>query len=142
MIRAFLGGLSVAVSTLGHGVYWQHASPYRVTNAKIDDLLHATDIIFRQLETWARSRTPQDLPAHNRAALGRYCCVTAWHAFAHGRKESGLQWMAKARDWGFYRKGYNTKTALLAAFFGVSLSSRARAGFERSGLFYKLRYKR
>jgi glycosyltransferase involved in cell wall biosynthesis len=142
MIRAFLKGLSVAVSTRGHGVYWQHTSPHRVTNAKIDDLLHATDIIFRQLETWARSPAQQDLPANNRAALGRYCCVTAWHAFAHGRKESGRQWMAKARDFGFYRRGYNNKTALLAAFLGVSLSSKARAGFERSGLFYKLRYKR
>jgi glycosyltransferase involved in cell wall biosynthesis len=142
MIRAFLKGLSVSVSARGNGVYWQHASPHRVTSAKIDDHLHATDIIFRQLETWARSHAQKDLPQGDRAALGRYCCVTAWHAFAHDRKESGMQWMAKARDYGFHRKGYNNKTALLAAFLGVSLSSKARAGFERSGLFYKLRYKR
>lgn len=142
MIRAFLRGLKVAVSDVGTGIYWQHASPHRVTNAKVDDLLHATDIIFRQLETWAGSHAEKDFPQSNRNALGRYCCVTAWHAFAHGRKASGMQWMAKARAYGFHNKGYNNKTSLLATFLGVSLSSRARARFESSGLFYKLRYKR
>ncbi|MCX7513938.1 glycosyltransferase family 2 protein [Frateuria hangzhouensis] len=142
MIRAFVRGLKVSTSDAGQGVYWQHASPHRVTNAKIDDLLHATDIIFRQLETWAGSRAANDFPESDRNALGRYCCVTAWHAYAHDRKDSGMRWMAKARAYGFRNKGYNSKTSLLATFLGVSLSSKARARFERSGIFYKLRYKR
>ncbi|UGB38521.1 glycosyltransferase family 2 protein [Frateuria soli] len=142
MIRAFVKGLRVSVSGSGQGVYWQHASPHRVTNAKIDDLLHATEVIFRQLEAWVGSHAEKDFPESNRNALGRYCCVTAWHAFAHDRKESGMQWLAKARAYGFRNKGYNNKTSFLAAFLGISLSSKARARFEQSGLFYKLRYKR
>lgn len=142
MIRAFLRGLAVSVSHRGHGVYWQHASPHRVTNARIDDLLHATEIIVRQLDDWATPRDGQARPERHRSALGRYCCVTAWHAFAHDRRESGMQWMARARAYGFRGKGYNGKTALLATFLGVSLSSKARARFERSGPFNRLRYKR
>lgn len=141
MIRAFLKGLNVSVSRVGQGVYWQHASPHRVTNAKIDDLLHATDIIFRQLEAWVDSHSKDEFPESSRNALGRYCCVTAWHAFAHDRKEIGRQWLEKARAYGFRNKGYNNKTTFLAAFLGVSLSSKARARFESSGL-YRLRYKR
>lgn len=130
MIRAFLKGLAVSVSRSGSGIYWQHASPHRVTNAKIDDLLHATDIIFEQLEAWAGSHAEKDFPESYRNALGRYCCVTAWHAFAYDRKESGMQWMAKARAYGFHGRGYNFKTAFLATFLGARLSSKIRVRIE------------
>lgn len=79
MIRAFLRGLTVSISSLGNGIYWQHASPHRVTNAKIDRLLYATDIIFQQLEAWASSHTEKEFLGSYRNAMGRYCCVT------HGR---------------------------------------------------------
>lgn len=139
MIRAFLKGLAVSVTDRGNGVYWQHASPHRVTNARIDDFLHATAVIFAQLEAWAGSHAQQPFPESSRRALGRYCCVTAWHAFAHGRRQSGLEWMERARAYGFRRRGYNGKTSLLAAFLGVSLSSRVRVSLERSGALRKLK---
>lgn len=142
MIRAFVRSLRVSVSDTGLGVYWQHASPHRVTSAKVDDLLHATEIVFAQLEAWSRASAEGGIPASHRSALGRYCCVTAWHAFAHDRKEQGMRWMARARAYGFQRKGYNHKTSLLAACFGVSLSSKLRVFIERSGVLYNIRYQR
>lgn len=132
MIRAFLKGLTVSVSDRGNGVYWQHASPHRVTSAKIDDLLHATALIFDQLERWAQSHAETEFPQNYRHALGRYCCVTAWHAFAYDRIESGLQWMAKARAYGFHAKGYNYKTRLLARCLGIRVSSKVRVRLEHS----------
>lgn len=132
MIRAFLRGLRVSVSHCGNGVYWQHASPHRVTGAKIDDFLHATALIFEQLEKWARSHAEGGFPQSYRVALGRYCCVTAWHAFANDRIESGMYWMAKARAYGFHAKGYNYKTRLLASCLGIRLSSKVRVRLEHS----------
>jgi glycosyltransferase involved in cell wall biosynthesis len=133
MIRAFLQGLAVSVSSSGNGVYWQHPSPYRVSIAKIDDLLHATEVVFRQLETWARS----DARESNRTALGRYCCLTAWNAFASGRNEIGMQWRSRAKAYGFHAKGYSRTTTLLAALLGIRLSSKIKDRFLRPGAFYK-----
>lgn len=137
MIRAFVRDLTVAISTTGNGVYWQHASPHRVTNAKIDHLLHATEIIFAQLDPWARAHPEKDFQESYRSAMGRYCCVTAWQAYAYDRKESARQWMAKARAYGFRGKGYNYKSSFLAAFLGASLSSKIRLRIEHSRAPYK-----
>lgn len=137
MIRAFLKDLAVSISSSGNGVYWQHASPHRVTNAKIDHLLHATEIIFEQLETWAQSHTEKGFRESYRNAMGRYCCVTAWQAFAYDRKESGMQWMARARTYGYRSKGYNYRSSFLATFLGASMSSKIRLRIERSRAPYK-----
>lgn len=137
MIRAFLKRLTVSVSREGHGVYWQHPSPHRVSIAKIDDLLHATEVIFRQLETWASAETANGFREGNRNALGRYCCVTAWNAFANGRNEMGKQWRARAKAFGFHGRGYSHVTSLLAAFLGIRLSSRIKDRVLRPGSFYK-----
>lgn len=138
MIRAFLSGLEVAVSREGNGVYWQHGSPHRVTNARIDDFLHATGVIFSQLQAWA-DKQAGSLPENDRKVLGRYCCVTAWHAFAHDRSRSGKEWLERARSCGFHSKGYNGKTAALANLLGIRLSSKIRFGLERAGIPQKIR---
>jgi glycosyltransferase involved in cell wall biosynthesis len=132
MIRAFLKGAKVSISSCGNGVYWQHASPHRVTSAKVDDLLHATGLIFEQLEKWVSTQAEIDFPIHYRNELGRYCCVTAWHAFAYDRIESGRYWMAKARAYGFDARGYNYKTRFLAGCLGMRLSSKVRVRLEHS----------
>ncbi|UGB38520.1 glycosyltransferase family 2 protein [Frateuria soli] len=137
MIRAFLKGLAVSVSSTGNGVYWQHPSPYRVSIAKIDDLLHATEVVFRQLEPWAGPGVRKDIRQSNRSALGRYCCVTAWNAFAHDRNEVGMKWRARARAYGFNARGYSYATSLLAAFLGIRLSSKLKDRFLRPASFYK-----
>jgi glycosyltransferase involved in cell wall biosynthesis len=136
MIRAFLQGLAVSVSSRGNGVYWQHPSPYRVSIAKIDDLLHATEVVFRQLESWARN-DGDGAPASNRTALGRYCCLTAWNAFASGRDEVGMRWQSRARAYGFHARGYSRMTSLLAALLGIRLSSKLKDRFLRPGAFYR-----
>lgn len=137
MIRAFLKGLKVSISSAGNGVYWQHASPHRVTNAKIDHLLHATEIILAQLEPWAQSHADSEFLKSYRNAMGRYCCVTAWLAYAYDREDSGLQWMARARGYGFRSKGYNYRSSFLATFLGAKLSSKIRLRLERSRSPYK-----
>lgn len=137
MIRAFLRGLTVAISHVGNSVYWQHPSPYRVSIARIDDLLHATEVVYRQLQEWAGAGARNGASQRNRDALGRYCCVMAWSAFAHGRNEVGAQWRARARSYGFRARGYSRATSLLAAFLGVRLSSRFKDRVLRPGAFYK-----
>ena len=137
MVRAFLAGLKVAVSREGNGVYWQHGSPHRVTNARIDDFLHATSVIYGQLQTWADQQAG-NLSERDREMLGRYCCVTAWHAFAHDRNRSGIEWLERARACGFHSKGYNGKTAALATLLGIRLSSKIRFGLERAGITHKI----
>jgi glycosyltransferase involved in cell wall biosynthesis len=137
MIRAFLSGLKVAVSGEGNGVYWQHGSPHRVTNARIDDFLHATGVIYSQLQAWADSQAG-NLSGRDRQMLGRYCCVTAWHAFAHDRNRHGIEWLERARACGFRSKGYNGKTAALANLLGIRLSSKIRFGLERAGISHKI----
>jgi glycosyltransferase involved in cell wall biosynthesis len=137
MIRAFLNGLNVSVSSCGNGVYWQHPSPYRVSIAKIDDLLHATEVVFRQLEAWARADARGGARESNRNALGRYCCLTAWNAFASGRDEVGMRWRSRAKAYGFHARGYSRTTSVLAALLGIRLSSKIKDRFLRPGAFYK-----
>lgn len=137
MIRAFLKGLTVSVTTVGNGIYWQHPSPYRVSIAKVDDLMHATEIIFEQLETWANSDNRSNLPESYRNALGRYCCVTAWNAFAHDRNDVGMQWRSRAKALGFNGKGYSYVTSFLAALFGIRLSSKIKSHIVYPGSFYQ-----
>lgn len=137
MIRAFLKGLTVSVTTIGNGIYWQHLSPYRVSVSKVDDLMHATEIIFEQLETWANSNNKNSLPESYRNALGRYCCVTAWNAFAHGRNEVGVQWRSRAKALGFHGKGYSYVTSFLAAFLGIRISSKIKSHIVYPGSFYQ-----
>lgn len=136
MIRAFLKGLKVSAIDSGTGVYWQHPSPYRVSLAKIDDLLHATEVVFRQLEAWARPGASA-VPEGNRNALGRYCCVMAWNAYANDRDDVALQWRSRARAYGFNARGYSMPTALLATVFGIKLSSKLKDRVLRPGAFYK-----
>jgi len=137
MIRAFLKGLTVAVSSAGNAIYWQHISPYRVSLAKVDDLLHATEVIFKQLETWARPGDRSGVSESYRNALGRYCCVTAWNAFANDRNEIGMQWRSRAKAFGFHGRGYSHVTSLLAAFLGIRLSSKIKSRIVYPGSFYK-----
>jgi Glycosyl transferase family 2 len=127
MIRALIRDLRVSVTDTGNGVYWQHDSPHRVTRAQIHDVMHAADIVFAQLEQWVRSRSQRGQPNPYEPALGRVCCKTAWVAFAHGENAIGERWSARARAYGFGDKGYNARSSLLAAFFGIRLSSLIKA---------------
>lgn len=135
MIRALIRGLQVSVSDTGNGVYWQHDSPHRVTRAQIHDVMHAADIVFEQLEQWVRSRDRRGQTNPYELALGRVCCKTAWVAFAHGENAIGARWSARARAYGFGDKGYNARSSLLAAFFGIRLSSWMKA---RSTVFRRV----
>lgn len=126
MIRALIRGLRVAVARDGNGVYWQHDSPHRVTKAQIRDVMHAADIVFEQVEAWVRAQLAEG--SDYRVDLGRFCCKTAWVAYAYGDSESGARWSAKARAFGFRNRGYNYRSALLASFLGIRISSRIKAG--------------
>jgi hypothetical protein len=96
-----------------------------VTRAQIRDVMHAADIVFEQVERWVAAQPGRE--SRYRLALGRACCKTAWVAFAHGENALGARWSAKARAFGFGSKGYNARSALLAAFLGMRISSRIKA---------------
>ncbi|NUR22995.1 glycosyltransferase family 2 protein [Frateuria sp.] len=134
MIRALTGGLKVAVSAQGNGVYWQHDSPHRVTRAQIRDVMYAADIVFEQLERWVRGQDGRDGSNPYALALGRVCCKNAWVAFANGEDALGARWSARARSFGLDSKGYNARSALLARFLGIRISSRIKA---RTGAMYR-----
>ncbi len=127
MIRALVRGLKIAISSEGNGVYWQHDSPHRVTRADIDDVMYAADVVFEQIEDWVRSRMARGEGDGERVALGRICCKTAWVAYAYGDSAAGAQWSARARALGFRKRGYNYRSALLASFLGIRISSRIKA---------------
>jgi glycosyltransferase involved in cell wall biosynthesis len=127
MIRALTSGLKVAVSEQGNGVYWQHDSPHRVTRAQTRDVMYAADIVFEQIERWARARAERDGHHSYRLALGRVCCKNAWVAFAGGEPEIGARWSDRARSFGLQSKGYNARSSLLATFLGIRMSSRLKA---------------
>ena len=127
MIRALIRGLKVAISSQGNGVYWQHNSPHRVTKAQIKDVMYAADVVFEQIEGWVRSRLASGAGEDQRFALGRFCCKTAWVAYAYGDSASGARWSAKAREFGFHNRGYNARSALLASFLGTRIASRVKA---------------
>lgn len=128
MIRALTRGLKVAISSQGNGVYWQHDSPHRVTRAQIKDVMYAADVVFEQIEHWVRSRMANGSGHDEQVALGRICCKTAWVAYAYGDAAAGARWSARARQFGFHNRGYNYRSALLASFLGIRLSSRIKAG--------------
>jgi glycosyltransferase involved in cell wall biosynthesis len=134
MIRALIGDLKVAVSTQGNGVYWQHDSPHRVTRAQIRDVMHAADIVFEQLERWVRKQADHDGNNPYALPLGRVCCKNAWVAFANGENGLGARWSDRARSFGLDSKGYNARSALLARFLGIRISSRIKA---RTGAMYR-----
>lgn len=134
MIRALISNLKVAVSEQGNGVYWQHDSPHRVTRAQIRDVMYSADIVFEQVERWVRRQRPRDGVNPYEKALGQACCKIAWVAFANGENALGARWSAKARSFGFGSKGYNTRSALLAAFLGIRMSSRLKA---RTSVMYR-----
>ena len=125
VIRALTRGLRVAVSTAGNGVYWQHRSPHRVHHASSRHVMHAAEVTYRQIHDWVDACAS---PARERyrTELGRYCCKTAWIAYSRGDDEAGAQWSGRARKLGFSRRGYNTSSALLAALFGMRMSSRIK----------------
>ena len=127
MIRALVRGLKVAVSGQGNGVYWQHDSPHRVTKAQIKDVMFAADVVFEQIEAWVRSRMADGGGNDERLALGRFCCKTAWVAYTYGDSAAGARWSAKARAFGFHNRGYNYRSAFLASFLGIRISSRIKA---------------
>lgn len=128
MIRALVRGLKVAICDQGNGVYWQHDSPHRVTRAQIRDVMYAADVVFEQIEEWVRARMAAGAGHDERVALGRFCCKTAWVAYAYGDSAAGARWSAKARAFGFHNRGYNYRSALLASFLGIRISSRIKAG--------------
>ena len=134
MIRALIAGLKVSVSHVGNGVYWQHNSPDRVTLAQMEDVLYAADVVYEQLQAWVHAGGGRDADETCVTGLGRYCCKTAWAAFSYGDDAAGMRWIARARQYGFDNRGYNYKSSLLAAFFGVRLSSRIKA---RTGSVYR-----
>ncbi|WP_424683477.1 glycosyltransferase family 2 protein [Frateuria sp. YIM B11624] len=127
VIRALIRDLKVAVSEQGNGVYWQHDSPHRVTKAQIKDVMYAADVVFAQLEGWVRSRIANGSAGDERVSLGRFCCKTAWVAYAYGDSAAGAKWSAKARELGFHNRGYNYRSALLASVLGIRISSRIKA---------------
>jgi glycosyltransferase involved in cell wall biosynthesis len=134
MIRALTSGLKVAVSSRGNGVYWQHDSPHRVTRAQIRDVMYAADIVFEQLERWVRKQVDRDGGNPYALPLGRVCCKNAWVAFANGEDALGARWSERARSFGLDSKGYNARSALLARFLGIRISSRIKA---RTGAMYR-----
>lgn len=127
MIRALIRDLKVTVSHHGNGVYWQHDSPHRVTKAQIRDVMHAAEIVFEQIEGWVRAQLAAGSDRDYWLDLGRFCCKTAWVAYAYGDSAAGAQWSARARAFGFRNRGYNYRSALLASFLGIRISSRIKA---------------
>lgn len=125
VIRALTRGLRVAVSTQGNGVYWQHHSPHRVHHAHSTDVMHAAEVTYRQIRDWVDACAP---PARDRyrLELGRYCCKTAWVAYARGDDQAGARWSERARELGFPGRGYNASSTLLASLFGMRMSSRIK----------------
>jgi glycosyltransferase involved in cell wall biosynthesis len=136
MIRALVNGLRVCVSDHGNGVYWQHDSPFRVTRAKLDDVLYAAEVVFEQVEAWVGSNTEEVLRNRLRVVLGRYCCKMAWVAFSYGGDAEGAQWVARARRFGFGSKGYNYRSTMLASLFGIRLASKIKG---HAGSVYRKR---
>jgi hypothetical protein len=90
--------------------------------------MYAADVVFEQIEGWVRSRRSGGNAKEEQFALGRFCCKTAWVAYAYGDSASGAKWSAKARAFGFHNRGYNARSALLASFLGIRISSRIKAG--------------
>jgi hypothetical protein len=126
VVRALTNGLRVAVSRVGSGVYWQHRSPHRVHHARIDDVMAAAEVTYRQIRDWVET-TPPAARGRYRRELGRYCCKTAWTGFSAGDDSAGERWRQRARALGFRNRGYNLQSGLLAAVFGMRTSSRLKA---------------
>lgn len=126
VIRALTRGLRTVVSTTGNGVYWQHRSPYRVHHAQFDHVMHAAEVSYRQIHDWVEA-CASPVRERYRVELGRYCCKTAWTAYSSGHDEAGAQWSGRARSLGFVHRGYNRPSNVLAAVFGMRMSSRIKA---------------
>lgn len=136
MIRALVNGLRVGVSDAGNGVYWQHDSPFRVTRAKLDDVLYAAEVVFEQVEAWVSSHAEELMRNRLRVVLGRYCCKMAWVAFSYGGDDEGVRWVERARRFGFDSKGYNYRSSVLASFLGIRLASKIKG---HAGSLYRKR---
>lgn len=135
MVRAFTRGLAAAVSHVGNGVYWQHASAGRLTrSAQVEHIMASADIVYEQIVAWLGQG---GRPDHLAVALGRYCCKTAWVAYSFDRADLGRQWQRRAALHGFFNKGYSRRTSLLAGLLGVRLSARIKTRTRGDALYLK-----
>lgn len=134
VVRALTRGLTVAVSDVGNGVYWQHESEARLTRAaQIEHIMGSADIVYEQILEWLGQGDSNQLAL----ALGRHCCKMAWVAFSFDRPDLGEKWQRRAASHGYFGQGYSRRTSLLAALLGVRLSARIKTRTRGNALYLK-----
>lgn len=124
-VRCLMRGFKVEVSDKGCGVYWQHESAYRVSDASVKDTLYSANILYNNVLEWIRKEELMD----SRTAeylLGKYCCKQAWVA-AEGKDYNEVNsWFDRSSQHG-YTKKYYSKATKLASYFGVYLGAKVKA---------------
>lgn len=124
-VRALMSEAKIAVTNKGCGIYWQHISDGRISNASVVDRLHASSILYEQLINWLRSHGDSRLNKYE-CSLGKYCCMQAWAAASGGDVESMKCWFERANQHGYFKKHYSRATMLLK-LLGVPVGAKLKS---------------
>lgn len=92
-MRALMRGFQPAVAHGGLGVYWQHRSVTRITNAPPRVVSASSRIIADEVTEWlAGSKQPEVAKA-----LSHFCYFNARGAYKARLDNEGDDWLARAR---------------------------------------------
>ncbi|HEY4537844.1 MAG TPA: glycosyltransferase family 2 protein [Erysipelothrix sp.] len=129
-IRGLMHTKNLSYSKQGYSVYWQHATPHRVSTAPIESRLYAAHVIFNQVAPWVKK---QGLDEQAKMRLGAFCIKQYWDSIESGgtNKNDAEIWRERALNLGYKKLGYDTKTNFFASVFGIKLSLLLRSQIHR-----------
>lgn len=114
-VRGLISTNNLSISTEGYSTYWQHNSPFRVSNTSIEGRVFTSNIIYNNILSWIKK--DKSLNKY-KVELGLYCYRTAWEAQSKGLEKESVDLLSRARDLGYKSNGYTNRTKILSTLFG------------------------
>lgn len=127
VLRALMGGLRVATSQEGLGIYWQHDSVHRVTRGRPEDFLKSQEIIGNRTKRWLERQSQPDQTI--RRALASFFYGNARTAYFFGLDNYGEAFLAQARALGLHGHPGTLAHKVLTYALGLGLKQRLSASF-------------
>jgi glycosyltransferase involved in cell wall biosynthesis len=127
VLRGLLEKPILAFSNVGRGVYRQHDSPFRVSNAGTKKTHVSSSIIFQKLVCWSDKNTDQEI----RRSIGLYAYGMASHMFENSEPRLGDVWQQRARKMGVSNASNTKVGTFVGLLVGLKYKTYIRLWFSR-----------
>lgn len=127
MLRSFMSGVVVAVTSQGCGFYVQHHSPHRLSRSSAD-MVHCSNEHLYQRVCHSLSAVEEPDAQH---VLGLFCYEQARRQYREGNLHLGQTWLSRSRQHGFSGHSGTLAHRCLVRLLGLPLKERL-AGFRDS----------